>query len=272
MILLMINRARGQNTTCGKRHLGYKEIRNRRAQAEKTKSKPIYADIVKDIFYLNYNLLSFDTYKVFASVFPFYIAARMIDEPLQCYFHCRKHHKNTHQMPWWCNHAARFGLALPFTALASLVVFSHNEEIRQTSWIFIWGMPFLVFGNKITKRFTFEGCHRPWHEDFSWVKRSGGGFPSGHMSEVTYMAALYGMRFGPAWGVPLAVYGLFVGTNFLISNRHYISQLVGGIGWGLMYAFSANKVVDSKMKKYDMHLSMTNDFRGSPAFKLSCAF
>lgn len=258
--------------SCVKKGLGYKEIRYRRVQAGKNKDPYIFADIFKDIFYLNYNLLSVDTFKVFVGVFPFYIAARMIETPLQSNFYCGQHHKNLKQMPWWCDGAARFGLALPLVGLGSLAFFAHDEEIRQTSWAFILGMPFLIFGNKITKRFTFDGCERPWHEKFSCTKRACGGFPSGHMAEVTYMAALYGSRFGYKWGIPLGVYGAFVGVNFLVSNRHYLSQLVGGVGWGLMYTYAANKLIDSKMNKYNMRLSMTNDFRGAPAMRLACSF
>ncbi|MCL5875541.1 MAG: hypothetical protein M1114_03650 [Candidatus Dependentiae bacterium] len=257
---------------CDKKGLSFKEIRMRRVQAGKSKDRGIFDDFFKDIVYLNYNLFSFDSFKVIASVFPFYVAARMIDEPVQKNFYCEKHHKNINQMPWWCNSIARFGLALPFVGLSSLALFAHDEELRQTSWVFILGMPFLIFGNKVTKRFTFDGCERPWHEKFSCVKRSCGGFPSGHMAEVTYMAALYGSRFGYKWGIPLGVYGAFVGVNFLVSNRHYISQLVGGIGWGLMYTYAANRLIDSKMNKYNMRLSMTTDYRGAPAMRLACAF
>lgn len=249
---------------CVKPLTGYRLIRKKRVLAAQCRPKPIFADFFKDIVLLNGYLWSVDSYKIFTSIFPLYVGARMLDRTIQSNFYCRNHHKNKNQMPWWCNSVARFGLSLPLVGLGSLAFFSSNEELRQMSWAFILGMPFLIFGNKITKAFTFNGCYRPWCEDFSLTKRSGGGFPSGHMAEITYMTALYGSRFGPSWGIPLGIYGAFVGTNFLISNRHYLSQLIGGIGWGLMYAYAANKLVDSKL-----NFSLTCDSNGAPSASIS---
>ena len=251
---------------------GYRAIRAKRVEASCRKygyCGPIYANIFKDIVMLNLELLSWDSYKIIVGTFPFYTAARMADEDLQSHFHCRPHHKNINGLPRWCHSAAQFSIAIPFLALSSLAFFGTDEEMRVTGWTFLLGFPFLVFGNKINKTIQFNGCHRPWHEKFSKVKRAGGGFPSGHMAEVTYMAALFGMRYGPKWGLPLAAYGLFVGVDFWTSNRHYLSQLVAGVGWGLMYAFAANKFIDKKIAER-VNCQMAIDFQGAPAIKLSC--
>lgn len=229
---------------------------------------PIYANIFKDILFLNLELLHWDSFKVATSIFPFYVAARMVDEDWQSHFHCRAHHKNRNGLPTWCHSAAQYSLAIPLIGLGSLAFLGVDEEMRVAGWTFILGFPFLIFGNKINKRWQFEGCHRPWHEKFSHVKRSGGGFPSGHMAEVTYMAALFGMRYGPKWGFPLAAYGAFVGVDFWTCNRHYLSQLVAGVGWGLMYAFASDRFIDKKVAER-VNCKMAIDFQGSPAINFS---
>lgn len=250
---------------------GYKAIRAKRVDAMYRKyghCGPVYGNIVKDIFELNFNLLSWQSYKIIAASFPFYAGSRMLDEQLQTNFYCPTHHKNINQFPKWCDYAAQYGLAIPIVALGSLAFLGVDEEMRVSGWTFILGFPFLVFGNKITKKIQFDGCYRPWHECFSNVKRAGGGCPSGHVAEVTYMAALFGMRYGPKWGVPLAIYGTFVGIDFCVSNRHYLSQLVAGISWGLMYAYAANSFIDHRLAKR-LQCNSCIDFQGNPGIKLS---
>jgi membrane-associated phospholipid phosphatase len=225
----------------------------------------------KDIIQLNLNLISFDTYKIFTTTFPFFIAARMVDYNIHANFYCKTHHRNLNQMPCWCDNVARFGLAIPIVGLGSLAFFAKDQELRTTSWVFILGMPFLIFGNKITKKITFEACYRPWNEHFSCVKRAAGGFPSGHAAYVTYMTVLYGLRYGLPWAVPLGLYGAFVTINFCVSNRHYLSQLVAGVGFGTMYAFAANRLIESKLIQYD-YLYCGLDSQGSPGIGVRYRF
>ncbi len=256
-----------------RKSLSSREQRERRVAAEFKKYQgygPIYSHIVEDIIRLNLNLISWQTYKIAVGTFPFYVAARMGDEEWHKHFYCRKRHKNLNQFPKWCDKFAQFGLSIPLIALGSLAFLGVDDEMKMTGWIFILGFPFLVFGNKINKKIQFEGCHRPWHEQFSCVKRAGGGFPSGHMSEITYMAALFGLRYGPKWGLPLAAYGLFVGVDFWVSNRHYASQLIAGVAWGLMYAFAADRYIDTKLcEKRQLAYDLGFDKGGNPAVSVS---
>ena len=41
---------------------------------------------------------------------------------------------------------------------------------------------------------------------------------------------------------------VFIATTFLSCNRHYLSQLIAGVGFGAVYALSASKVVDFNLK------------------------
>ena len=228
-------------------------------------------DLLKDVLLLNLDLVTFDTYAIFASIFPFYIAARMHDEKVHSYFYCRAHHKNRCQMPQWCDNFARFGMAIPIIGLGSLAFFSSDAELRLTSWAFVLGLPFLVFGNKITKKIRFEACYRPWNEHFSSKKRSPGGFPSGHAAYVTYMTVLYGLRYGRSWAIPLGLYSAFVGINFCVCNRHYFSQIIAGIGLGTMYAFAANRFVESRLAQKG-YLYCGTDSCGTPGIGVRFKF
>jgi membrane-associated phospholipid phosphatase len=125
----------------------------------------------------------------------------------------------------------------------------------------------------IIKELDFEVCKRPYHETFAKEQRTLRGFPSGHLAEATYMAVLYGMRFGPQYAIPLGGVAVFVGCVFLSSNRHYLSQMIAGASFGAMYAFSASKVIDSKLaKRHEMQLGLSVDASGKPIMSLSGTF
>lgn len=265
-----------QNPFAKKSSLSGRELRERRVDATYKKYQgygPIYSHILEDIVRLNLSLINWQTYKIAVGMFPLYVGARMGDKKWQTNFHCRTHHKNLNQFPKWCDKFAQFGLAIPLIGLGSLAFLGKDDEMQMTGWIFILGFPFLVFGNKINKQIEIHGCHRPWNEKFSCVKRAPGGLPSGHMAEVTYMAALFGLRYGPKWGLPLAAYGLFVGVDFWVSNRHYVSQLVAGVAWGLMYAYAADRYIDQKLcEKRQLAYDLGFDKGGNPAIKVSCSW
>jgi membrane-associated phospholipid phosphatase len=120
-----------------------------------------------------------------------------------------------------------------------------------------------------------KGCLRPWNEHFSSVQRARGGFPSGHLATVSYAATLYGVRFGPKWGVPLGLLTAAVGVSFLNCNRHYISQILAGVGLGAIYGVAASKQVDFRLaRNYEARLQtkLDVDQRGCPAMKIGVNF
>jgi hypothetical protein len=204
-------------------------------------------EVIFDAIRLNANLFSVDSAKIITAVIPFYLITRMVDEPVQNNFYDPCCHKNVNQLPKACSALARHGVAVPMIVLSSMALFAKDPDLRLTGRMVAIGLPFVQSGKDIIKNLDFKCCLRPWHEDFSRKKRSCGGFPSGHLATMTYMTALFGMRHGPAWGIPLGVFGTFVAVNFLACNRHYLSQLVAGVGLGLLFAVAASKVVDTKL-------------------------
>ncbi len=133
------------------------------------------------------------------------------------------------------------------------------------------GIPFVIFGKDIIKKLDADFCLRPWHQDFCQThKQAMGGFPSGHMAQATYIATLYGMRFGPKLAIPLAFFAAGLGIVFLNCNRHYLSQLVAGVGLGALYGIAANKVIDSKLAE-NVTLNVCFDRHG-PAFNACYRF
>lgn len=228
-------------------------------------------EIIVDALMLNLNLFSIDSIKIVTGVTPFYLASRMVDERIQDNFHDHTHHKNIRQLPKKCHDIAHYGIGVPMVVLSSLAFWGWNEDLRMTARLFAIGLPFVQSGKDIIKKLRFKSCLRPWHEDFGKDKRSAGGFPSGHMTNVVYMTTLFGMRHGPAWGIPLGLFSSFVFADFLNCNRHYLSQLVAGAGLGVIFAFAANKVINQKLEA-QFSFDCIPDNTGGTSFKVSYRF
>lgn len=207
-----------------------------------------FGEIIVDAVMLNKSIFSMNSVKIATAFTSPYLAARMVDERLQQNFYDCDNHKNVKQLPKCCYDIARVGIGIPMVALSSLALFGWNEDLRMTGRIFAIGIPFVQSGKDLIKKLRFKACLRPLHESFSKEKRVSGGFPSGHMANVAYMTTLFGMRHGLAWGIPLGLFSTFVLVDFLNCNRHYLSQLIAGVGLGVIFGFAASKVIDQKLE------------------------
>lgn len=234
----------------------------------------ILGEFAGDAIKINLGLFSWDSLKVFVITAPFFAGARMIDEKLHNCFFDHKTKKNRNEPAQWCKEVARFSIGIPIGLLSAQAVFSHDENMRTTSQVFVTGMPFVLLAKDIFKeQLNFDLCKRPFHQVFAKEQRKYGGFPSGHLAEATYMAVLYGLRFGINYALPLGGIATFVTIVFLSSNRHYLSQMIAGAGFGAMYALSANRLIDSKLaKKHDLELGLAAGKHGEPVMKLSMRF
>ncbi|MBI2774726.1 hypothetical protein HYX58_01840 [Candidatus Dependentiae bacterium] len=228
-------------------------------------------NVIEDAILLNVKLFTIDSAKIITGFLPFFLSARMFDESVQSHFYDRSCHKNIRQMHNSCHQIAQKGVGVPMVLLSSLALWAPNERLRQTARMFAIGLPFVHWGKNIIKTLDTNICLRPWNEHFNRRKRSTGGFPSGHMANVTYMTALFGMRHGWKWGVPLGLFSSFVFADFLNCNRHYLSQLIAGVGFGLLYAFAADKVIHwraAQNLKFDLRCEQDGKLIAS----MSCRF
>jgi len=226
---------------------------------------------IEDMLLLNVYLFSITSAKVLTSFTPFYLSARMIDEDIQKTFYDRICHTNIYQLPNTCHQVAQNGVGVPMVVLSTMALWAPDNELRKTARMFALGLPFVHWGKDLIKTLDTNICLRPWNEHFSSVKRSTGGFPSGHMANVTYMTALFGMRHGWKWAVPLSLFSAFVFTDFLNCNRHYLSQLIAGVGFGLLYAFSADAVI-KRRSALDMQIKCGMTDQGGINASIACSF
>lgn len=235
------------------------------------KSGRFLSGIVVDVVDLHVKLFSVETAKIITAFTPFFITARFIDEGFQSTFYIPEQHKNKCQLPEQCHQVAKSGIAVPMVALSTAWIWGWNEDLRYTGRMTALGLPFVQSGKDILKNIESTCCLRPWNEHFSNKKRSSGGFPSGHMANVTFLATLWGLRHGARWAIPLSMFAVFVMADFVNCNRHYVSQLIAGTGLGVIYGIAASKVVDKRLSDR-ITLSISTTPRGGVACSVGCSF
>ncbi|MCL4361306.1 phosphatase PAP2 family protein [Candidatus Dependentiae bacterium] len=204
----------------------------------------------QDILAFNKNIFSIQSLEAILPFVPIYLVTRMQDEKIANKFYCDVHHKNICNFPQWLDLACDYSVLVPVSIIVYDAFYAQDIDLKRTSLMTIYSFPFLWAYKNLLKKILFFNCAlRPRNEFFCNSKRFCGGFPSGHMIEISFMATLFGIRFGPNWAIPLTVYGIFIFSEFIASNRHYLSQLIAGIGLGFVFALSANKVIDNRLSE-----------------------
>jgi len=253
----------------GDKHVIFATKKNNR-----TKPTTFFVDVLHDIGSMYRNFIDWDSYKTVVATFPLYAASSLIDRPIHEQFYDDRLHKNIKQMPsglvFFAEHVA---IPLEATAASAIFLFASDQRLRETTKMFIVGLPFVVWTADLIKVVLKSNCClRPLHEHFSKNhKRSYGGFPSAHAAQVTFAAALFGLQYGAPAIVPLSIIGSLVVSAFINDNRHYVSQIVAGGGLGVLYALAASKVVDNKIDS-SFKVSVGSASKGRPALQLAYSF
>lgn len=239
-----------------------------------TRFSRFFADVAYDAAITYKNIFtSWSTYKTFVATAPVYAAARMADHDIHSWFYDYKTGKNINSMghrwhmlaeTWVIRGIAGFSLGGFF--------FADDVKLRETCYSFLIGLPLVILSSNIIKAFAKgEYCLRPYHEKFATKKRVIGGFPSTHAAQVAFATTIFGMQEGIPAIVPLGFLSTYVLIAFLNDSRHYLSQLVGGVGLGVVHGIASSKLADSKIiKKLDMGLAF--DKCGNPALKVGFNF
>lgn len=196
-----------------------------------------------DFWTFQKNIFTPKSVGIFVQFIPLYTVARIFDKPLHKKFYCFKHHTNRHQMPNALYHSLEATLAISIASLMSLSFLGHDSHRMRTAQLYTLTMPCLWILKTILKQIPFKGALRPPNGCFRRCKYYGG-FPSGHMFEMSYTAALFATQLGPKYGVPLGILAGLIGLDFMNCNRHYLSQLVAGAGLGLIFASAANRALN----------------------------
>ncbi len=216
---------------------------------------------------------SVDTLKILTWVLPVYLFARWSDDVVHASFYDAALHKNIFQMPKAFQQFTNTGVTALTVALALLpIVPKIDLDLRRTCSLFGEGVVSLAVVRTFLKNsLKARSSCRPWNGSFSNKQRAQGGFPSGHMAFAGYMTTLFGLRHGPKWGVPLSIFSSFAFFSSINCNRHYISQLVGGLGLGIIYGYGSYQVLNSRYGEHT-NISFDLDKHNRPSIGISYDF
>lgn len=216
---------------------------------------------------------SVDTLKILTWVLPVYLFARWSDDIVHASFYDAALHQNIFQMPKAFQSFTNSGVTVLTVILALLPVVPQIDlDLRRTCSVFGGGVVSLAILRTVLKNsLRARSSCRPWNGSFSNKQRAQGGFPSGHMAFAGYMTSLFGLRHGPKWGVPLSIFSAFAFFSSVNCNRHYVSQLVGGLGLGIIYGYGSYKILNSRYGEHT-NISFDLDKYNRPSIGLSYDF
>ncbi len=227
---------------------------------------------IKDFAWLHRNLLSVDSAKILTAFTPLYLITRAADDPVQQFFYDPLHHKNINQMPRKFSKGIEKTVSVIVFSGAGLALFVPDKRLRTTSRLFALGLFSGLVLKDVAKIAKTNANLRPWHEQFSSVQRSHGGFPSGHMFEMVFMTMTYGLEYGLKAWIPLGLCSTAMAIVSVTANRHYASQVVAGTALGVVYGMAAHKRVAAFLRADECTIDITTDKSGNPAISVTYNF
>jgi membrane-associated phospholipid phosphatase len=231
-------------------------------------------NFLKDLIAVNKQVYtSVDTLKILTWFLPVYLLARYSDDTIHASFYDAALHQNINQMSSAAHKLANSGVTALTVFLALLpIVPGINQELYRTSSMFGKGVVSLaVLRTFLKNTLKARSSCRPWHQSYSNKQRALGGFPSGHMAFAGYMTSLFGLRHGPWWGLPLSIFTAFSFFASVNCNRHYTSQLVGGLSLGVVYGWGSYQLLNSRYGE-SLDISLDLDRKSRPSIGISYEF
>lgn len=226
--------------------------------------------LTSDVIDFHRNIGTTTTLKILAATVPFYLVTRPADNMVHDIFYCKHCHKNLRQPPRGLTNFLNYAVPSAMVGLSCLT-FSSHEDLAVAGRVFGISLPFVWLEKNILKKmFKFDGCKRPFNQHFP-RKCVYGGCPSGHMVFSWYATIFWGLQQGITWGLPMGIFSTAVLIDFIVSNRHYASQMVLGAALGIIYGFAGSKAVDC-IRNLPIECAMTTTTRGNPAVEFSFSY
>lgn len=228
----------------------------------------------KDFLLTFKNTLSWQTVKILGFAVPLYAGVKTMDKDLHTCFYQDCCHKNINQIPSSWIEIADKGVPAMIGLLSSFSFFSNDPELRLTSFAYTQAViAYWITKNIFKNSLKCDFNVRPKNEHFCKCDscKAHGGFPSGHTGEAVLAAVLFGLRHGPKWGVPLGAFATLVFGVSISANRHYASQVIGGLALGLIFGAASYKTITDKFPE-DLGCSLWTDKYGRAGICIDYSF
>lgn len=223
--------------------------------------KIIFTEILKDSIEINKNLISKDNLKICLIISPFYFTSLYIDKYINYLFYDKNLNSNIRQITdlKFYNFDISNILLTNSILTTTCYVLSNNLKYNIIGTELFLGLFFMGITKNIVKLFKWSKSIRPLNHNFTKKNIYYGGFPSGHLATISYISYIWYNQFGYESSLPLFFTFGYTFFDYLIKNRHYLSQILAGIGLGLIYGNTINKIIKKKLFYYN--LNKVNCFR-----------
>lgn len=229
-------------------------------QCLKFNFKDALGNVAWDVFEINKSLVSINTLNILCLTVPIYVVCLNIDQKLNYLFYDKKTHMNIKQFTNFNNIDLSNILLTGSISLSSLVFFSNNQEVKIASYSLMLGLCSMGLFKKIIKLIKWQNSIRPYNGNFVENKIYYGGFPSGHLMTMAYLSTIWLNQIGLKYSFPFIMATGYMFIDYIVKNRHYISQLIAGATLGLTYGCAVNLYTNKRLnRKLGKHLKINFD-------------
>lgn len=222
-------------------------------------------DLFSDFISIHRNIFKLNTLNIFSALCPVYLISLGVDQDLNYIFYDKKNSKNIRQFTDFKYNYSNILDPSDILLTSSLILnFSSIffKDYRSVGCNSVLGLISMNLVKKSIKFIKWPNSLRPYNQNF---KRDYGGFPSGHLMTITYLSIISIEQFGFLKSLPYIISFSYISVDYIVKNRHYLSQLVAGVILGSVYGFSVNSSIKNS-------LDFNSDFNLNNNLKLSYSF
>jgi len=217
-------------------------------------------NICLDTFEINSNLFSLSTLHILSLSTPIYLFALDFDQKINYLFYNKIEHQNIRQ---FTDFNFKYNIELSDILLtnsiflSSIGYFSNNQKFKTISYKLMLGLCCAGIVKKIIKLIKWNNSLRPNNQNFIKNQKYYGGFPSGHLMTMSYLSTIWINQLGIKKAFPIIAATSYIFIDYIVKNRHYISQLIAGSTLGIIYGCAVNSCLNTKINnnKLDKYLN-----------------
>lgn len=204
--------------------------------------------ITYDIVNINKNLIKKDTLNILALATPFYLTSLIFDKNISSIFYGKKDHKNVNYLPYYSSYLQISNILLSGSIICCLsCLLSNDKKFRLTNYELLLGLPLIGISKSLIKLIKWNGSLRPPNQYFIKDKKYYGGFPSGHLTTMSYISTIWIKQYGIKTTSPFLLISGYMFLDYIMQNRHYTSQLIAGITLGSIFGLAVSSLIDDKI-------------------------
>jgi len=212
-------------------------------------------NIALDIIGINRSIINLSTLSTLYFALPTYLASLDIDKKINFIFYDKANHKHIRQFInldyKYKNMNIEFCNILLAGSITTSAIYylSHNPKNNIFSRNLMLGLCCLGFYKKLIKLVKWKRSLRPKNQNFTRNKKYYGGFPSGHLMTMSYLTTVWTYQTNIYKSSPFIIATSYMFIEYIMKNRHYLSQLIAGSTLGIIYGVAVHSYINKKLNR-----------------------